>query len=215
MPNRHFLVKFWKCQKVVSILPHEAKALQELFCLQPIVFDWRQNSSSSYLASWGKIKKHDFTLADQDWIGPIIFKMLVDQDWIRFNFTGSRLDLEWKISHSAHLCRIESESNKTLSSHFCWIRFYFFGSGLDSDLKVSQSAHVCYVVKTARAANSAVFRLSAKGIETSLLTNFWRWHHTKPLRSACQIGENFCLLQSFKIQQQIFYAAVLYISQFY
>jgi len=37
MPNRHFLVKIWKCQKAVSILPHEAKALLELFCLQPIV----------------------------------------------------------------------------------------------------------------------------------------------------------------------------------
>jgi len=38
MPNRHFLVKFRKFQKAVSILPHEAKALLELFCLQPIVF---------------------------------------------------------------------------------------------------------------------------------------------------------------------------------
>ena len=35
MPNRHFLVKFWKCQKkTVSILPHEAKAL---FCLPYLV----------------------------------------------------------------------------------------------------------------------------------------------------------------------------------
>jgi len=47
MPNRHFLVKFWKCQKSVSVLPHEAKALQELFCLQSITFGWKQNSSSS------------------------------------------------------------------------------------------------------------------------------------------------------------------------
>jgi len=31
MPNRHFLVKFWKCQKAVSILPHEEKALLEIF----------------------------------------------------------------------------------------------------------------------------------------------------------------------------------------
>jgi len=37
MPNRHFLVKFWKCQKAVFILPHEAKTLLELFCLEPIV----------------------------------------------------------------------------------------------------------------------------------------------------------------------------------
>jgi len=27
MPNRHLLVKFWKCQKAVSILPHEAKTI--------------------------------------------------------------------------------------------------------------------------------------------------------------------------------------------
>jgi len=32
------MVKFWKSQKTVSILPNEAKALLELFCLQPIVF---------------------------------------------------------------------------------------------------------------------------------------------------------------------------------
>jgi len=38
MPNGHFLVKFCKCQKAVSILPHETKALLELYCLQPIVF---------------------------------------------------------------------------------------------------------------------------------------------------------------------------------
>jgi len=38
MPNGHFFVKFCKYQNAVSILPHEAKALLELFCLQPIVF---------------------------------------------------------------------------------------------------------------------------------------------------------------------------------
>jgi len=38
MPNGNFLVKFCKCQKAVSILPHDAKALLKLFCLQPIVF---------------------------------------------------------------------------------------------------------------------------------------------------------------------------------
>jgi len=35
--NRHFLVEFLKCQKTVSIFPHEAKALLEIFCLQSIV----------------------------------------------------------------------------------------------------------------------------------------------------------------------------------
>jgi len=39
MPNRHFLVKFFKCHlKAVSILPHHVKTLLELFCLQLIVF---------------------------------------------------------------------------------------------------------------------------------------------------------------------------------
>jgi len=79
------------------------KTLLWLFFLQPIVFGWRQNSSSSSFASWGKIKLHDFTLAGQDWIGLIVFKNFADQDWIGFNFSGSGLDSEWKISRSAHL----------------------------------------------------------------------------------------------------------------
>jgi len=79
-PFRHFLVKFWKSQNAVSSLPHDSKALLELFCLQPIVYGWRQNSSSCCFASWGKIYTHDFTLADQDWIGLTIFKNFVDQD---------------------------------------------------------------------------------------------------------------------------------------
>jgi len=44
-------------------------------------------------------------LADQDWIGLMIFKNFADQDWIGFNFIGSGLDSDWKISHSAHLWR--------------------------------------------------------------------------------------------------------------
>jgi len=35
---------------------------------------------------------NDFTLADQDWIGLMIFKNFVNQDWIGFNFIGSGLD---------------------------------------------------------------------------------------------------------------------------
>jgi len=81
-----------KCQKAVSTLSHGAKALLELFCLQPIVFGWRQNSSSSFFASWGKIKIYAFTLADQDWIGLMIFKNFADQDWIGFNFIQTGLD---------------------------------------------------------------------------------------------------------------------------
>jgi len=43
VPNRHLLIKLWQCPQAVSILSHEAKALLELFCLQPIVFDCREN----------------------------------------------------------------------------------------------------------------------------------------------------------------------------
>ena len=116
MPNRHFLVKFWKCRKAMTILPHEAKALLEVFCLQQIVIGELQNSSSSSLASWGKIKIHDFTLADQDWIGLMIFENFADQDWIGFNFIGSGLDSNWKILQFAHLCR----------AHLCLL----YGGGL-------------------------------------------------------------------------------------
>jgi len=73
-------------QKAVSILHLDSKALLELFWLQPIVFGSRQNSSSCCFASWGKIKIHDFTLADQYWIGLMIFKNFADQDWVGFNF---------------------------------------------------------------------------------------------------------------------------------
>jgi len=48
-------------------------------------------------------KIHGLTLADQDWIGPVIFKNIADQDWIGFKFCRSGLDSDWKISHSAHL----------------------------------------------------------------------------------------------------------------
>jgi len=65
---------------VLSILPHEKKALLEVFCLQPIVISERQNSLSSSFASRGKIKIHDFTLVDQGWIGLMIFKNSADQD---------------------------------------------------------------------------------------------------------------------------------------
>jgi len=88
----------------MSILSLEVKALLQLFCLQPIIFGWRQNSFSGAFAAWGKIKFHYFSWADQDWIGPMIFKNFADLGWIGFNFFGSGLDSDWKISQSAHLC---------------------------------------------------------------------------------------------------------------
>ena len=49
------------CQcKKKFILSYETKELLELFCLQPNTIGWRQNSSSSAFASWGKI---DYLLA--------------------------------------------------------------------------------------------------------------------------------------------------------
>ena len=58
-----------KCLKIISpiqswsaclksclfSLPHEAKSMLELFCLQPNTIGWRQNSSNSAFASWGKV----------------------------------------------------------------------------------------------------------------------------------------------------------------
>jgi len=38
MTNRHLLVKFWKCQKTVTILPHEAKALLDYFPFSQLYF---------------------------------------------------------------------------------------------------------------------------------------------------------------------------------
>jgi len=89
--------------KRLSILPHEAKALLQLFYLQPIIFGWKQNSFSGTFATWSKIIIHYFTWPDQDCIGLIIFRNFADQDWIGFNFIGSGLDSDWKFSQSAHL----------------------------------------------------------------------------------------------------------------
>jgi len=54
---------------------------------------------------------NDLTLADQDWIGLMIFKKFVDQHWIGFNFIGSGLDSDWKNSQSVHLCTADTNSN--------------------------------------------------------------------------------------------------------
>ena len=118
--KRHCLVKLWKSQKAMSILPPEAKAFLQLFCLQPIIFGWRQNNFSGGLASWGRIKIHYFTWVDQDWIGLMIFKNFADHDWIRFNFIGSGLDSDWKISQSAHLCQIAEMSG--LWNFWDWVQ---------------------------------------------------------------------------------------------
>ena len=79
--------------KNVFILPHEARALLELFCLQPIIFGWRQNSSSSAFTLWGKTKISRFAWADKlrsgsdEWFSKILRittgsdSILSDQNW--------------------------------------------------------------------------------------------------------------------------------------
>ena len=62
MPNRHFLVEFWKCQKAVSILPHEAK-------WKYMILHWQIRTGSD----WWFLKMSpirtvsDSILSDQDW----------------------------------------------------------------------------------------------------------------------------------------------------
>jgi len=112
----------------VSILLHEAKALLEVFCLQPIVIGDRQSSTSCCFASWGKIKIHDFTLADQDWIGLMIFKnfayrtgldlILSDRTGLRLkNFTFPSSLLSLNNSFSQRSCFIEYYSGH---AHMAW-----------------------------------------------------------------------------------------------
>jgi len=99
--NRHCLVKFRKCQRLCLFCLMMQKHGWNFFAFNQSC--WRQNSFSSGFASWGKIKTHGFTWADQDWSGLMIFKNFADQHWIGFNFIGSGLDSNWKISQSAHL----------------------------------------------------------------------------------------------------------------
>jgi len=115
---------FW-CQIDISLLNFGNAKRLCLFCLmtqkhcwnyfafQPIVFGWRQNSSSSSFASWGKRKKEwfynggsgldrtdDFQKFCESGLDRIQFyrfrtgsdSILSDQDWIGFNFIGSGLD---------------------------------------------------------------------------------------------------------------------------
>jgi len=64
-------------------------------------------------------------LADQDWIGLMIFKNFADLDWIGFNFFGSGLDSDWKICQSAHFWSVFCK-NSLHQKRFCpqeWFGF--------------------------------------------------------------------------------------------
>jgi len=69
-------------------------------------------------------KIHGFTLADQDWIGLMIFKNFLDQDWIGFDFNGSGLDSDWKISQSAHVCLV-CRSSESVTHDLCRKQIYY------------------------------------------------------------------------------------------
>jgi len=47
-------------------------------------------------------------------MGLMIFKNFADQGWIGFNFIGSGLDSNWKISQSAHPWFIPGHSQASL-----------------------------------------------------------------------------------------------------
>ena len=74
MTNRHLLVKFWKCQNVVTILPHEAKALLDYFPFSQLYL------AKGKIAPVVTLKIPYFASADQDWVRLMIFKIFVNQD---------------------------------------------------------------------------------------------------------------------------------------
>jgi len=56
-------------------------------------------------------KIHDFTWADQDWIGLMIFKTFADQDWIGFNFIWTGLGLKnFTVRSSQQGCQMETKN---------------------------------------------------------------------------------------------------------
>jgi len=109
MPNRYFFVEFGKYQKAVSILPHEAKALLELFCFQPMVFGQRQNSSSSSFASWSK--KNIFYIGESGLDRPDIFQKfrVLGLDQIQFYRIRTGLGLKnFRVPSSLGCGRVQS-----------------------------------------------------------------------------------------------------------
>ena len=116
------LVKFWKCQTAVPILPHEAKALLELFCLQANVFGWRQNSSSCALASWGIIKcmiLHGQIRTGSDWG---FSKFL----WIRTGSDSILSEQDWARTEKFHSPLISAIRIRKLSEGVLWCTTYIF-----------------------------------------------------------------------------------------
>jgi len=74
----------------VSILPHEAKALLETI-LPSTNRIWLKAKELQEFFCLIRQNKIFFILADQDWIGLMIFKNFAEQDRIGFNFIGSGL----------------------------------------------------------------------------------------------------------------------------
>ena len=76
-----------------------------LFCFMSQEHRWHYSAFNQLCLAKGKIaavvllsneakqnKIHNFTWADQEWIGLMTFKNFVEQDWIGFSFVGSGLD---------------------------------------------------------------------------------------------------------------------------
>jgi len=83
------------------------KITQQCFCLwwqnKHCLVNFRHAKRLCVFCLMRQNKIHGFTWADQDWIGLMSFKNFAEQGWIGFNFCGSRLDSDWKISQSTHL----------------------------------------------------------------------------------------------------------------
>jgi len=122
MPNRHFLVKFWKCQRAVSILFHEAKTLLELFCLQLIVFGQRQNSSSRkekwMILHWWIRTGSDWWFSKNLRIRTGSDSILSDQDWTRTENIHS--PLIFALHHLAIAAPAKSSSPMSRCQEMLW-----------------------------------------------------------------------------------------------
>jgi len=69
-----------------------SKALPDYFAFNQLYLTKGKIAPIVLLPHEAKQKKQYFTLADQEWIGLMIFINFADQEWIGFNFLGSGLE---------------------------------------------------------------------------------------------------------------------------
>ena len=125
MPNRHFLFKFWECQKAVSILPHEAKALLHYFAfnqsflakgkIAPVVLLPHEAKEKWKFLHWQIKTGLDSISSDQDWTRtekfhtPLIFAVSYSQcckiyflyfiNWLNARALSQLADAKWNWSY--------------------------------------------------------------------------------------------------------------------